>query len=178
MRCEERNGCGVFMVAEGRTASSRRVMVIPEMLVQRRRNRRRDHLLMSRIIKEYADDAFLFLSRRLSHFPILDVDEREFCSKGWSQLVRRQIYTHYRLAARCCTGGCWNVRKKKTPKETRVEIIWTSGCTEAKQDTENRSHNWISDSFGTVLIKVFPLLLSDGSSKHSNVFHWSTYVRH
>lgn len=38
--------------------------VIPEMLVRRGR----DHLLMSRIVKEYADDAFLSLSTRLSHF--------------------------------------------------------------------------------------------------------------
>lgn len=42
--------------------------VIPEMLVKRGRGQRRHYLLMLRIVKEYADDAFSSLPPRLSHF--------------------------------------------------------------------------------------------------------------
>lgn len=48
--------------------------MIPEMLVEKRWDRRRDHLLMSRSVykkKKYADDAFSFLSIQLSPSPIL-----------------------------------------------------------------------------------------------------------
>lgn len=41
--------------------------VIPETLVKRGRDQRRHHSLMSRIGKEYADDAFSSLSTPLSH---------------------------------------------------------------------------------------------------------------
>lgn len=100
--------------------------VIPEMLVKRGRDQRRHHSLMPRIVKEYADDAFSSLSTRLSHFLAqrvgggggdwISVYEREFCSKGSSQLVRRQIYTHYRLAARCFAGELQKCAKRKPPK--------------------------------------------------------------
>lgn len=85
-----------------------------------------------------------------------------------------------------CRGAA-EMCEKKTPKETRVKIMWTSGCCEAKQDTENRSHNWISDSYGTILINPSPPNTHTHTHLHTpsvarlvinpfKCFQWSVFV--